>query len=243
MSGERMLNNIGGRDLLADRAYRELQEAIFSSRIAPGASLSVPELARQLEISRSPVREAVQRLVHEGLAVTVPYRGAEVAQVTVYDLQKLFEIREVLEGLAAKRAAERVDASAKVRLEDIVKEHEIVLDRGMGLAAHVEADMRFHRLIRKMSDDAHLAELLETLQGKVRLAMHSLWHTEGAPRLALTEHKKILRAISTGDSSVAETLARAHIARIRNALIAERSKNDGNSKEGDPDLDSHHQPV
>lgn len=221
MEDNKTLRNIGQQDLLTDRVYRELQEAIFSHGMPPGSSLSVPELARQLGVSRSPVREAVQHLVHEGLAVTEAHRGAVVARIGVEDLLQMYEVRELLEGLAARRATERLGGSDKDELEEIVKEHQEALDQRKGLVAHMEQDMRFHRRIRELADNQHLMGMLENLQGKVRLAMHSLWRSDDAPRLALEDHKKILRAISSGGPLEAEAAARSHIARVRAALTEE----------------------
>jgi DNA-binding GntR family transcriptional regulator len=220
MSGEQSLRSISGGELLADRAFKEMQEAIFSSRLSPGVALSVPELARQLGISRSPVREAVQRLVHTGLAVTVPYRGAVVARVDIEDLEQLYEVRELLEGLAARRATERLDERALANLEELVGEHRGSLDAGRGVRAHIEFDMRFHRTIRDLADSVSLSEFLETLQGKVQLAMHSLWPSGEAPWLALEDHEKILAAMASGDPKAAEEAARAHIARLQNTLVS-----------------------
>ena len=90
-------------ELLADRAYRELSRAIITGRIEPGTRLSVPELARQLDISRSPVREAVQRLIYDGLAENRGRRGAIVAMIDPRDFLSLLEVRQLLEGFAARR--------------------------------------------------------------------------------------------------------------------------------------------
>lgn len=220
MSEKQSLRSIGGGDLLADLAYKEIQAAIFSNRLAPGVALSVPELARQLDISRSPVREAVQRLVHAGLAVTVPYRGAVVARVDIEDLQQLYEVRELLEGLAARRAVERLYPRSLAKLEELVGEHRRALDEGRGVQVHIEYDMNFHRGIRDLADSVSLSEFLETLQGKVQLAMHSLWRSEEAPWLALEDHEGILAAMSAKDPAAAEEAARAHIARLRATLLS-----------------------
>lgn len=218
MESEQPLRHIEQRDLLADRAHREIQSAIFAHKLPPGTALSVPKLARQLDISRSPVREAVQRLVHEGLAVSASHRGAVVAYVGVEDLQYLYEVREMLEGLAARRATERLDRTVQDDLKGLVEQHRKVLEEDGGVLAHIELDMQFHRRIREQAGNRYLAESLETLQGRIRLAMHSLWRSEDAPRLALGEHEEILDAMLTGDPVAAETAARAHIARIRSDL-------------------------
>jgi DNA-binding GntR family transcriptional regulator len=215
-----MLKGIGHGDLLTDRAYAEIREAIFAHVLPPGTALSVPELANQLAISRSPVREAVQRLIYDGLAVAVPYKGAAVADLTIDDLVQLFEAREVLEGLAARGATEQLTPSTKAMLEDAVEQHADALKQE-NLASHIELDMHFHSLIRKAAGNEPLIEILDRLQARVRLAMHSLWGRDDAPRRALEDHKRILAAMLSGDPTAAEAAAKAHIARVRSALIAE----------------------
>jgi DNA-binding GntR family transcriptional regulator len=221
------LTEITRSDLIAERAYEEIREAIFANRLPPGAPLSVPELARQLAISRSPVREAVQRLVHDGLAVTSPYKGAMVARVDVEDLYRLYEVRELLEGLAARLATERLDKTALAELEEILNQHRKVLEDREDLAAHIDLDMRFHRQIREIAGNPHLAAVLDGLQGKIQLAMRSLWRSDDAPFNALRDHEKILAAMSSGDPADAEVVARAHIARVRETLVeAHQGKKD-----------------
>src|SRR5436190_1053977 len=124
MSAERAVNPVAAGSLLADRAYEELKGAVLANRLRPGDALSVPALAAQLSISRSPVREAVQRLIHDGLATHVPHKGAVVATVDVEDVRQLYVVREVMEGLAARLATERLDASRVAELRDLLERHE-----------------------------------------------------------------------------------------------------------------------
>ena len=110
-------------DLLADRAYRQLSRAILRNQLVAGTPLSVPELARRLNISRSPVREAVQRLIYDGLAANVPHRGAIVSEIKPDDFRGLLEVRQVLEGLAARLATERATDDDLRSLNDVLEDH------------------------------------------------------------------------------------------------------------------------
>lgn len=212
---------IGRADLLAERAYQELKNSILSFRLTPGTRLSVLELSERMGLSRSPVREAVQRLIHDGLATNVPYRGAEVSKVDLADLRQLYMVREQLEGLAARLATEALDAKRMERLEWILDQHAAVLETGgeqdgaSGEQTHVELDMEFHRITREAADNAHLTSMLDNLQGKSHLAVHSLWRSGNASQLALAEHRRIYEAMVAGDPEQAEKAAREHIARLR----------------------------
>ncbi|RJL35419.1 GntR family transcriptional regulator [Bailinhaonella thermotolerans] len=210
-----LVNRIPPGALLADRAYAELRASILENRLKPGTPLSVPALAEQLNVSRSPVREAVQRLIHDGLATHVPHRGAEVSRVDVADLRHLYLVREELEGLAARLATERLDVSDLAELDAVLAEHEEVATAGGGEGAHVRQDMRFHRLIRRLSGNPHLIAILDQIEGKAHLALHSLWRHPHAPALAVEEHRRIYDAMAAGDPAEAERAARAHVARLR----------------------------
>jgi DNA-binding GntR family transcriptional regulator len=202
-------------DALADRAYEVLRSAILSNALPPGTSLSVPELARQLRVSRSPVREAVQRLTGDGLATHVRHRGAEVSRVDLDDLRDLYVVRELLEGLAARLATERLDHESLAELRAVIDEHEAALAEGAETRAHIELDRRFHRIVRELAANPHLTAVLEPIAGRSHSALHTLWRSAEAPRLALQEHRQIVDAMVTGDPELAERAARQHIARLR----------------------------
>ncbi|MBF6181939.1 GntR family transcriptional regulator [Nocardia otitidiscaviarum] len=207
--------NSSAAELLTDRTYEALKLAIFRNQLTPGTALSVPELARQLEVSRTPVREAVQRLIYEGLATHISHRGAQVSKVDIADLRQLYVVRELLEGLAARLATERLDTAGLSTLREIIADHEGVLSAGADKAAHIELDVRFHRTIREIAGNPHLTATLEPIAGRSHLALHSLWRGAQAPRFALDEHIGIVEAMATGDPDLAEQAARQHISRLR----------------------------
>ena len=204
-------------DLLVERAYRRLRDAILSNQLPPGTALSVPEFARRLQVSRSPIREAVQRLVYDGLAVNVAHRGAEVADLQPEDLQHLYVVREVLEGLAARLATERIDSAGLERLRGILKAHEDVVDSG-DERGHIEMDMAYHRSIRDLANNPYLTETLSRIHGKSHLAYFRLWRGLDDRRLALEEHRRVFAAMCAGDAAGADQAARDHIAQLRGRL-------------------------
>jgi DNA-binding GntR family transcriptional regulator len=209
-------------DRIADTVYETLRDAIFAGSMQPGTRLSVPELAKTLGVSRSPVREAVLRLTQERLAQEEPRRGAAVARVGTSDLARLYEVRAVLEGLATRLAVERGGPGLVDDLEAAVVLHEEAVTAG-DLAAHREADMRFHRRIRQEAENPELETLLDSIQGRVRLAMLTTAVVAG-PRLALDDHRLILAAIRAGDPAAAQQAAEAHVQRLRRTLLADAQR-------------------
>ena len=200
-------------DLLADRAYRQLSRAILRNQLVAGDPLSVPELARRLNISRSPVREAVQRLIYDGLAANVPHRGAIVSELKPDDFRGLLEVRQALEGLAARLATERATDEQLRSLREVLEEHTLVVESS-DEPANVELDTRFHSIIRETAANPELSTILARIQGRAHLSRFTLWRAKRNTRDALDEHQAIFAAMASRDADGAERAARQHISNI-----------------------------
>lgn len=204
------------RPRVADHVYARLRDAILSNQLSPGSRLSVPSVARQFGVSRSPVREAVQRLVQDGLASEEPHRGAVVASVEPADLVPLYEVREVLEGLAVRLAAERATRDELGAMQVALQQHAEAVDRE-DHHQHIVLDLHFHALIREAARNQDLTEFLDRVQSKVMIALlagdSAAWWKQ-----AVAEHRRILEAMLAGDPDAAEAAARAHVVRVRQAI-------------------------
>src|ERR1700738_672772 len=110
------------RELLADRAYIELRDRIVSLRIAPGAPIDEDALGAELEMGRTPVREAIKRLALENLVTVFPRRGTFASEINIPDLPHISDVRAQLEGHAAYRAAERISDAQRAELEQLLAE-------------------------------------------------------------------------------------------------------------------------
>lgn len=204
-------------DGLVDKAYKVIRDAILNRRLTPGSRLSVPEIARQLDISRSPVREAIARIEYEGLAESVSHRGAVVVQIGLDELIGIYDLREVLEGLAARLATRAAGTALIEDLEQNWKAHHDAVESG-DVERHMELDAAFHGLIRDAADNLRLSESLRQLQGQIRVAMSTTVARRGGMHTALAEHRTLIDAIRDGDPAAAENVARAHITRLRASL-------------------------
>ena len=212
------LTSIDTSVLLADSAYDQLKRAILRNELQAGTSLSVPRIASRLGVSRSPTREAVQRLVSEGLADYRGRRGAVVSSITLHDLLSLLELREVAEAFAARLAAERGTDEER---EAIAKIHDefCKLDPDAHRGSVAEADLEFHRAIRVMTRNAEVDTALARLQTRGHLSMFQLWAGERNIRKDQSEHAAICKAIIGQDPGSAEDAARTHIANVRQRLL------------------------
>jgi DNA-binding GntR family transcriptional regulator len=193
----------------------------------------VPELARQLDISRSPVREAVQRLIYDGLAENRGRRGAVVAQINPRDFLSLLEVRRLLEGFAARKAAMNVTDGDVAELREVLEAHRSRIEEGgIEEATHVEFDQAFHSRVCDIAANEDLTVILGRMQGRAHLSFSSLWQEPLRPEEALAEHGEILEAVAAGDPERAEAAACRHIDAVQ-ARFASRLGDAGAAGEGE----------
>ncbi|TQC43381.1 GntR family transcriptional regulator [Rhodococcus sp. WS4] len=200
---------------IADRAYSELHSDILDGRLPPGTPLSVPALAGRLGISRSPVREAVQRLIHEGLATHVLNRGAEVVRVDPAELLDIYRVKAPLEGLAARLATTRMTGTDVDALRAQLDEQDATLASGAGASEFIRLDMEFHRRIRIAAGSDTLTRTLAQFDSRTHLAVPNLWSDDAAAALSVAEHHDIFRGLSAGDPDGAQRAAVTHATCVR----------------------------
>jgi DNA-binding GntR family transcriptional regulator len=197
---------------LADKAYHEIRGLIVALELAPGAVIDERELIERLEIGRTPVREALRRLSHEGLVEVYPRRGMFVTGVDVRQLARLSEVRELLEPEAARLAAERATDSDRADLAALQGE----LDAGR--SELMDLDERIHRAVYRA---AHNDLLEATLEQYYVLALR-IWSIalDRAHELeeAVEAHRALLEAIQAGDGELAADTMRAHVQNFEQAM-------------------------
>lgn len=200
------------RSRLADQAYELLKERILTRQLLPGQRLSVPALAEELDLSRSPVREAVQRLVQEGLGTERPHSGAVVASADLPALIDLYLVRAELEGLSTELAAASGDESLVRDLEAIQDEHEAAHDAGVR-SQMIRADVDFHARILRSASNPELTRMLEPVLQRMYIGM--LEADRDWPIQAVAEHRGIIAALRDQDASAARGRMVAHVLRVR----------------------------
>ncbi len=198
--------------LLGTSVYERLRDQVLSGAFAPGQALSVPRLAAELEVSRSPVREAVQQLIYDGLAVHVPFAGATVATMDADDVRALFRVREVLDGLAAHEAAGLVSLAELEALHDVLERQRANLGLAPDRRRDSALDLEFHQRVRAAARNEPLTKALGRIEAIGHLHSSSMWELELNRRLAVTEHEAVLAALEAGDARRARAAAEAHVA-------------------------------
>jgi len=200
-------------ETLSENVFRRIQSAIIKGEIAPGSKISEPELARTYGISRGPLREAIHRLEGQRLLVRIPHVGARVVSLSHAELIELYEIRESLEGMACRLAAERMTPEEIDDLRRVLDTHErdAAFQAGVGYYQQ-EGDFDFHYRIIQGSGNKTLTQMLcGDLYQLVRMYRIQFSATPNRPRQAFAEHHRILDAIADRDGELAELLMRRHI--------------------------------
>ena len=179
---------------LRDVVFNTLREAILKGELKPGERLMELQLAAKLGVSRTPIREAIRMLEQEGLAVTIPRKGAEVARMTEKDMEDVLEIREALDELAAKIACTRMTEDQLKQLETI-KETFVESTRSHDVKRIAEADVSFHVVIYEATGNPKLVSMLNNLREQIyRYRVEYLKEEKNYPTL-IGEHEAIVEAL------------------------------------------------
>lgn len=209
------------RELVLDA----IREAIINGSLKPRERLMEIQLAEELGVSRTPIREALRKLELEGFIVMLPRKGAYVADVSFKDIADVFEIRAALESLAAGLAAERITD------EEMEEMERHLVEKADAIARHdmtqlVEVDTKFHELVYRASRNDRLSMIINNLREQIQRYRSTSLAYPGRMKQSLEEHRAIVEAIQSRDSQLARQLALEHIENAESSMI-EAIKKDG----------------
>jgi DNA-binding GntR family transcriptional regulator len=229
MDGEATLPRLE-RANLGEEAYRVLRDHIFSYRFAGGERLDLPSIGRQLGISRTPLKAALDRLASEGLVKTVPRRGTYVAIPSLETIENAFGVREVLETYAVARSVECMTEGQLERLARTVKAMLRTIkieDHAPIYLSYAELDYDFHALIVEAANNDVLTELWGRVHARVQIARVRYGRGDRKLDLITREHQGILAACQARDVKTTEALVREHIRRAKASLQVDLQNLDG----------------
>ena len=192
----------------AAHAYQQLMESIRAGQLKPGQRVRETELAEQLQISRTPVREALHRLQSEGLIVNAPQRGLIIAELDYQQIMELYQMREVLESTAAGLAAKHASEPEIYALREMISKQQDCLDAP---EAQAHQNRLFHNALYHASHNRYLLKTLNSLKDAMVLLGATTYKVPGRSETALEEHRAIVDAIEQGDRTTAEQITREHI--------------------------------
>ena len=195
-----------------------IRQAILDGRLEPGSRLKEEELARELGISRTPVREALLVLQAEGLIETTPNRGAVVVTHDADDLIDLYQLRALLEGYAARQAAATVSDEEIGLLRKSCDRFDRIA--GDDVRELVKENLLFHRAIHAAAGSARLSGMLRRVIELPLVYKSYVWYSPDQKRISAHYHRQITNALSVRDAERAELVMREHVFEARDLLVA-----------------------
>lgn len=212
--------NLGNIEMttVQQAAYERIRVAILTGRLKPGQRISEQELAEQLRVSRTPIREALRQLELEMLVVHVPRKGVEIAKPSREVVEQVYQMRIVLEGLAAKLTSQRIDDEGLAALERSLNGSRRGYESGDDDAL-VLNNADFHTLIARHSGNAQLFSMAQMLQAQVCVLRQIFLTIPHRPEEMVYEHGLIYDAIANRNAEMAECLAMEHMKKAADAAL------------------------
>jgi DNA-binding GntR family transcriptional regulator len=201
---------------LAGEAYAVLKGRIIRCELAPGERLTEARLVLELGLGKTPIREALVRLIHDGLIRNMPRHGYEVTPLTLADVEDLFRLRLILEPAAIGLAAGRIDPALRTRLQALCRVESYALDDPRSVDAYRRANHEFHVLVARASGSRRLADAIERLEEESDRVFNLGLRFRDRGETVRLDHERILGALVAGDGEA----ARRHT--VEGILAAER---------------------
>lgn len=198
-------------------SYDALRAAIVRGDIAPDARLVEADLSTTFAMSRGAVRTALIRLEQDGLVVREPHRGARVRRVSDAEAVEILQARAVLEGLAVRQAADRIDDAGAARLRSCIARQRELLENGDLLGAS-EVNAELHATLLELSGHATAMRLIESLNAQTVRYQYRTILIPGRPGASVAEHAAIVEAVTAGNEDEAELAMRRHLLNVAEAV-------------------------
>jgi len=196
---------------LKKKIYDILKGEIVTLRLSPGEPLLEQNLAKRFKVSRTPVREVLNRLNHEGLVELIPQKGAFVAKIGFTDAREIFQIREALEGIAAKISASRFT-------KEELDEFESALDTE-DLEEAEKVGRKLHQSIVQKAENKRISGLIDMLRGQIERMYFFARNLPGREKRSLQEHREILQTLKMKNGELAEKVMRKHMVSTLRTVI------------------------
>lgn len=212
--------NLTNHKPLREIVFEELRNLILTGKIEPGTRMMEIELADEMGVSRTPIREAIRKLEEEGLVVIEPRKGAYVSEVSVPDIVNILEVRENMDGLSAGLAAQRISDNGKVRLGEVSRQFNEAVESG-DMDDMIKYDTLFHKVIVEETNNSYLINMVERLQELVLRFRYIYYKDFRRAEEMPNEHKIISNAIINGDIDTARAESELHIRKLKELILEE----------------------
>lgn len=208
---------------LRELVCEALSDAIRQGILKPGDRLMENQLADDLGVSRTPIREAMRQLEIDGYVIMIPRRGTYVSDLTMRDINEVFEIRATLEALAGQLAAKRITPEEIEQLKNLLAQIETIAQQKKTLEQMddiVKYDMQFHEILYQASRNKRLVDIISNLREQVRRFRKVSMSFHGRIFETIKEHRAIVQAIEKQDADEARLMAKLHIEKSEQTFLA-----------------------
>jgi len=220
------LFKINDYELLSKKVYRILKTRIINGNLKPGEKILEVNIAEQLGVSRTPIREALRELAAEGFVKMIPNQGMVVSNVSIEDIKEVLQIRKLLEGFAASVAAKKINQEEIAKLEGIIKKMSIIISKSKpDVVAYSELNAQFHNLILNACGNKRLIKICTNLSGSDhRFRIRALRDNSERLKYSLKEHHEIMEVLKRKDAEQAERLSKKHIENVLENILTYKGK-------------------
>lgn len=201
-----------------ERVYEILLGNIVKRRLLPGKKLVERDLVKKLGVSKTPIREALSRLEIEGLIEGTSYHSFSVIQISQKKIIEIYDIREVIDGLAARVVAKKINKEQVKQLHSIIQSFQSYIEKN-DLESYNSLDIEFHNLLGAISENRRLCEIMQRVRNQARILMTTSVGLPGRAEASLAEHRKMVDTIASQDVDLAEKFAREHIRNVKKAVL------------------------
>lgn len=217
---EKYFENLGDSLSLKDRAYQDIKLQIVRGKLKPGERLLEEKLSKGMNISRAPIREAFNRLEKEGFVIIIPRKGAMVSNITKKEIENIFEIREVIEPLAAKKSFSKISIT---ELNKMGKKFKEFMDKPVDSKNRIqysELDKKFHIFVVKNCDNEKIIELLSNFEEHMRW-FRAFYPHKSSFNWSIKEHLGIIDSIKNNDEKLFIKRLIRHLRSSKQRLLRE----------------------
>lgn len=220
-----MDSKLKNRPNLSEDVYEAIKGRLGKSDLKPGIKIKEEQLAKELGVSRTPVREALNKLEREGLVEIIPRYGTFVADLTPNDVKEIYDVRAELEGLALRLCFLNLDKKKKKKfyqklseMADFLTKCESYVEEG-NFEPFIKADINFHDFIVISSENSRLIQVMRNLNAQIQLGRMESFSVPGRARNSLREHEEIIDAMLQKDTNKAEKLIKKHCMNIKKNVL------------------------
>ncbi|WP_010530521.1 GntR family transcriptional regulator [Lentibacillus jeotgali] len=217
MKKEAMVNNVQGNSRFSV-VYETLKKKIMEGDLPSNTPLVEEKLAKEYQMSRTPIREAIRQLAQDGLVDFFPRRGALVKEITIKDLEEIFTVREALEGISARIAASVINEQKITLLQEVLEKADQELENG-DKEQSFELGKKLHEIVLDVAGSNKILTIVSDFENQIQRYHYFSYHIPGRLELSNKEHWEIFEAVQARNGELAEQRMRKHIKGTKESII------------------------